>query len=78
VPQAAPDMVRTAPAVEQEEPVVIAEETEEEIAARIAEEERIAAIENARLKVVIISSEVRNYHGANMSCTAGISFFCDR
>eukprot|EP00283_Hemiselmis_rufescens_P004277 CAMPEP_0173428992 /NCGR_PEP_ID=MMETSP1357-20121228/7817_1 /TAXON_ID=77926 /ORGANISM="Hemiselmis rufescens, Strain PCC563" /LENGTH=737 /DNA_ID=CAMNT_0014393101 /DNA_START=137 /DNA_END=2353 /DNA_ORIENTATION=+ len=56
--QAAPDLPTAAPVVAQAEPVVIVEETEEEIAARLEEEERIAAIEGARLKVVIVSSEV--------------------
>mmetsp|Transcript_15598 Transcript_15598/g.35967 ORF Transcript_15598/g.35967 Transcript_15598/m.35967 type:complete len:737 (-) Transcript_15598:235-2445(-) len=59
--QAAPEIVAAPPVVAQAEPVVIVEETEEEIAARLAEEERIAAIENARLKVVIVSSEVAPY-----------------
>jgi len=70
--QAAPEIVPVAPVVEQE-PVVIAEETEEEIAARIAEEERIAAIENARLKVVIVSSEV-----APFSKSGGLADVADK
>lgn len=34
-------------------------ETEEELTARLEEEARIAEIENKRLKIVIVSSEVR-------------------
>jgi hypothetical protein len=42
--------------VQQPEPVHT--ETEEELAARLEEEARIAEIENKRLKIVIVSSEV--------------------